>query len=274
MSATLLVGAAGALHAVGGTTAEKDSATLGASIGASSGIDQAQSQASRSNGRGEAATHAPSPDVESAGGNGVVAPGTGTSDGRLPGVGPSMSAQIPADALQLVLVSGEATSSSSNVVTLWERASPEAPWTRFGSTLLGHNGENGWTAAHREGDLASPVGVYSLTAAGGRLADPGTGLPYEYRPSFYRASGGPAMEGAFDYVVAIDYNRLPGHPPSDPTRPLGEAAGGDIWLHVDHSSPTQGCVSVPQDGMGAILRWLTPSSHPMIVMGDRATLAA
>jgi hypothetical protein len=73
--------------------------------------------------------------------------------------------------------------------------------------------------------------------------------------------------------VAIDYNRVPGRPPSDPTRPLGLAAGGDIWIHVDHASATSGCITVSEDAIEALLRWLSPASHPMIIMGDRATVA-
>ncbi|ABD10319.1 hypothetical protein Francci3_0935 [Frankia casuarinae] len=210
--------------------------------------------------------------------------GTG-ADGRagpasdltaIPGVGPVMMTKIPQAARQVIVVSGIDRNANTNNVTLWERADPGSAWKTYGAPLIGRNGADGWTYDHREGDLRSPIGVFSLTAAGGKLADPGTGLPYEYRPSFYRATGprGEPMPDAFNYVVAIDYNRLPGYPPSDPTRPLGPQIGGDIWLHVDHRSPTRGCIAVEQDALVAILRWLTPMAHPMIVMGDVADLGA
>ena len=108
-----------------------------------------------------------------------------------------------------------------------------------------------------------------------RIALAWKGLPYEYQPTFYQAGGtGTAKTTAFDYVIAIDYNRLAGHPPSDPHRPLGEKAGGDIWLHIDHSAPTRGCVTVSQEAMEAILHWLTPAAYPVIVMGDQGSLTA
>ncbi|MBL7522216.1 L,D-transpeptidase family protein, partial [Frankia sp. CNm7] len=186
-------------------------------------------------------------------------------------------AQLPADTRQVMLVSGPDRDATTNTVTLWERADEASGWAGRGLPLAGRNGENGWTLDHREGDLRSPVGVFSLTAAGGRLPDPGTALPYEHRPSYFVAGSGRAndpMSAAFNYLVAIDYNRVPGSPPSDEARPLGQRAGGDIWLHIDHQSPTRGCIALPQDSLVAILRWLDPGSHPMIIMGDAATLAA
>jgi L,D-peptidoglycan transpeptidase YkuD (ErfK/YbiS/YcfS/YnhG family) len=186
-----------------------------------------------------------------------------------------MMAKILQAARQVIVVSAVDRDANTNNVTLWERADQDAAWAPYGAPITGRNGVNGWTTEHEEGDLRSPIGVFSLTAAGGKLPDPGTGLPYEYRPSFYKTAGprGEPMANAFNYVVAIDYNRLSGYPPSDPTRPLGDEVGGDIWLHVDHLSPTRACVAVDQDALVSILRWLSPAGHPMIVMGDTATLA-
>ncbi|MCK9894591.1 L,D-transpeptidase family protein [Frankia sp. AgB32] len=200
--------------------------------------------------------------------------GAPASAGALPGLGSAILARIPHESLQVIIVSGADRDANTNSVTLWQRANVDALWTAFGTPITGRNGENGWTTTHHEGDLRSPIGVFSLTAAGGRLPDPGTGLPYEYRPSYYRTAApqGLPLADAFNYVVAIDYNRLPGHPPSDPTRPLGDDVGGDIWLHVDHRTPTRGCVAVQQDALASIMRWLAPTSHPMIVMGDAPDL--
>jgi L,D-peptidoglycan transpeptidase YkuD (ErfK/YbiS/YcfS/YnhG family) len=78
----------------------------------------------------------------------------------------------------------------------------------------------------------------------------------------------------FDYVVAINFNRLPNAPPSDPTEPLGAAVGGGIWLHVSDGEPTESCVSIPRPDIVDVLRWLESGRHPVIVMGNRARLAA
>lgn len=78
----------------------------------------------------------------------------------------------------------------------------------------------------------------------------------------------------FDYVIAINFNRRPGTPPDDPSRPQGQSKGGGIWLHLDHGSGTSACVSLPKPAMEHLLRTLDPQPAPVVVMGDRADLAA
>ncbi|MFJ9441699.1 L,D-transpeptidase family protein [Kitasatospora sp. NPDC101235] len=193
----------------------------------------------------------------------------------IPGLGAAFTAKIPAGTTQVVVASGQDKNTDKNTVTLWTRT-PEGRWLA-GETWQGHNGKNGWTTDHNEGDLRSPIGVFSLTDAGGRKADPGSKLPYDKDPSFV-VSGtgffGDQLAGSFDYVVAIDYNRVPGNSPLDPRRPMGSKKGGGIWLHVDHDGPTHGCVSIPEDKMAQLIRTLDPAAHPVIVMGDATALAA
>ncbi|MBX6390673.1 MAG: hypothetical protein IRZ08_17040 [Frankia sp.] len=201
----------------------------------------------------------------------------GQGQRTLPGVGAWAMSLLPPTTRQVVLVQSDGRDSTDNVITLWERADPGGEWFQVGEPISGRNGARGWTLTHREGDQRSPVGVFGLTAAGGRLANPGSLLPYEHRPDFYQSgSGDPAdpFSHAFDYVIAIDYNRVPGTPPSDEVRPFGPAAGGDIWLHVDHHTPTRGCVALPADQIVPLLRWLNPAATPMIIMGNTQTLAA
>ncbi|MFI7498814.1 L,D-transpeptidase family protein [Streptomyces sp. NPDC049687] len=191
---------------------------------------------------------------------------------RLPGLGPRTRGGIPANARQVVLVTGRGKNSSEANVVLYRRTG--AGW-EAGAVWPAHNALKGWTDDHRLGDLRSPIGVFTLTDAGGLLADPGSQLPYDRSRSF--TIGGTGFEGeplagSFDYVVAINYNRKPGTSPLDWTRPLGADKGGGVWLHVDHGGPTHGCVSVAQKHMKHLLRTLDPDQHPVIVMGDAASL--
>lgn len=186
-----------------------------------------------------------------------------------------MLAKIPAETTQVVLASGAGKDSSDSSVTLWSRT-PDGRW-RPGTTWTAHNGYSGWTADHNVGDLRSPIGVFSLSDAGGLKADPGSRLPY-HQDSGFVASGqgfsGESLAGAFDYVVAINYNRVAGSSPLDSRTPMGTAKGGGIWLHVDHGGPTHACVSLSEDHMIELLKALDPAAHPMIAMGDAADLAA
>lgn len=207
---------------------------------------------------------APGPDPE---------PSLGTGPRPLPALGPLTRAQVPADARQAVVVTGLGRNSPDSEAVLYERG--VAGWQRRQSWPA-HNALRGWTGDHRLGDLRSPVGVYTLTDAGGLLPDPGTRMPYDHSAAF-KATGsgfeGEPLSGSFDYVLAIDYNRLRGTSPLDWTRPLGAARGGGIWFHVDHGGPTQACVTLRRAHMKELLRRLDPDRHPVAVLGDAASLA-
>ncbi|MGW2669851.1 L,D-transpeptidase family protein [Streptomyces sp. NPDC001272] len=179
-------------------------------------------------------------------------------------------ARIPAEARQLVLVTGRAKDSSESTAGLYTRPAPGADWVRA-AQWPARNGAKGWSTDRAYGDLTSPQGVFSLSDAGGRLSAPsGTRLPYDQDPAFVATGlgvNGESLAGSFDYVVAIDYNRRQGVSPLDPVMPDGEGRGGNIWLHVDHDGPSHGCVGLPKAAMKQLLETLDPSAHPVIAMG-------
>ncbi|MFH7595824.1 L,D-transpeptidase family protein [Streptomyces racemochromogenes] len=179
-------------------------------------------------------------------------------------------ARIPAEARQLVLVTGEAKDSSESTAALYTRRAPGGDWVRA-AQWPARNGARGWSTGREYGDLTSPQGVFSLSDAGGLLAaPPGTKLPYDRDPGFVatgRGVNGESLAGSFDYVVAIDYNRRRGVSPLDPVMPDGEGRGGNIWLHVDHDGPSQGCIGLPRAAMKQLLETLDPAAHPVVAMG-------
>ncbi|HEX3788051.1 MAG TPA: L,D-transpeptidase family protein [Pseudonocardiaceae bacterium] len=198
---------------------------------------------------------------------------TATLPARPPGLGPQTLSQVPADAGQVVLVAGAGINSPDASVVLYQRTA--AGW-QAGATWPAHNALDGWSADHRSGDLRSPIGVFTLTDAGGLLPNPGTTLPYDQSHGFTiggRGFDNEPLAGSFDYVLAINYNRNAGVSPLDWTRPLGPSRGGGIWFHVDHGGPTHGCVSLPEADMITLLHTLDPAQHPVVVMGDAASLA-
>ncbi|GHC17748.1 hypothetical protein ACIGKG_14785 [Streptomyces rochei] len=203
--------------------------------------------------------------------------GAATADPTaIPGLGERFHRRIPADSRQVVAVYGEGVDSARSTVALYTKRG--SAWHRD-RVWAAHNGTKGWTTDHHENDKRSPVGVFTLSDAGGVLPDPdgspGAGLPYTRSGSFAAPrSWGRSYWHDFDYVIAIDYNRVKGTPPNDPTRPEGTSKGGSIWLHMDHGSGTSACVSLPQEGMEHLLRTLEPDLHPVVVMGDRAHLRA
>ncbi|MEV4556644.1 L,D-transpeptidase family protein [Kitasatospora sp. NPDC049285] len=193
----------------------------------------------------------------------------------IPGLGPTWTAQIPAETRQLLVASGKDKDSSDSTVTLWTRGD-DGSW-QAGQAWPAHNAYKGWTADHKANDLRSPIGLFALTDAGGRKADPGAKLPYDRDNAFQMSGRGfnnEPLAGSFDYVIAINYNRVAGTSPLDTGFPMGAAKGGGIWLHLDHGGPTHGCISLTEDHIVELLKTLDPAMHPMIVMGDAPALAA
>ncbi|MER5356782.1 L,D-transpeptidase family protein [Streptomyces sp. NPDC002785] len=190
---------------------------------------------------------------------------------EIPRLGPRTRTAIPADSRQALVVTGDSYDSSLSTAVLYTRDDAALGWRAATDRWPARNALYGWTDEHWENDLRTPTGVYGLTSAGGLLDPPGTILPYNQSPAF-AVSGegfdGDSLEGSFDYVVAVDYNRIPGASPLDQTRPLGQKRGGGIWIHVDHDGPTQGCISLPKGRMRELLQLLDPAKKPVVVMGD------
>ena len=61
---------------------------------------------------------------------------------------------------------------------------------------------------------------------------------------------------AYRYAVVIDYNR----------NPVVPGAGSAFFLHVNIGKPTQGCVTLSEQNLLTVLRWLDPAAHPRIAM--------
>jgi L,D-peptidoglycan transpeptidase YkuD (ErfK/YbiS/YcfS/YnhG family) len=207
-------------------------------------------------------------------GSGHTAPqATNQSAQTLPGLGPKTLAQVPANANQVVIVAGTGIDASTANVVLYQRT---ADGWQAGPSWPAHNGFAGWSAQHRNNDLRSPIGVFGLTDAGGLLADPGSKLPYHQGHGFAisgQGLDGEPLAGAFNYVIAINYNRVAGKSPLDWTMPMGPQRGGQIWFHVDHGGPTHGCVSLPAADMTTLLQTLDPAQNPVVVMGDNGSLS-
>lgn len=104
------------------------------------------------------------------------------SPAEIPGLGPLTRAQIPEEARQAFVVTGEDEDANRSSAVLYSREDPAEGWAPAAGPWDAHNGMEGWTDHHVAGDLRSPRGVYTLTDAGGRLPDPGALLPYDEHP--------------------------------------------------------------------------------------------
>ncbi len=192
-------------------------------------------------------------------------------------------------AQQVIIV--DAPDAASTTATLTAYEDDGKGWYEAFSPMPAYTGENGWLPGPDRiwGDQTTPEGMYAIgPTMYGTEPNPGTKFPYQQlvcgdwwdedpssptyntfqqvacgtTPPFAADSEALWTEGnAYPSMAVIDFN-------TPPTGPLG--AG--IFLHADIGAPTQGCVSLPLSDLDAVLDWLNPALHPVIVMGPDAVI--
>jgi L,D-peptidoglycan transpeptidase YkuD (ErfK/YbiS/YcfS/YnhG family) len=185
----------------------------------------------------------------------------------VPGLAKEYADQIPQETSQVLVATAPDAKSEKSTLSFYQFENDQ--WKKL-KTFSTHNGSNGWRKDRHEGDKTTPIGVFTLSDAGGYKADPGTELPYtqdDRLPSSATVAYGTGYSSVFDYIIAIDYNRRPGTAPTDKTRPMGWDKGGGIWLHLDHDSGTNGCVTLDEKDLKWVLEHIDPDDHPRIAMG-------
>ncbi|MFE9353792.1 L,D-transpeptidase family protein [Streptomyces olivaceoviridis] len=205
--------------------------------------------------------------------------------GAAPGRGPVPLPAGMADTgggRQLIVAQAPDAGATTGTVSWWDLR--DGQWVRAGSAPA-RFGAGGLVdgATRRQGTNTTPTGLYGLPFGFGTKAAP-AGTQVAYRPvresswwcqdndsrSYNRwVDPLPAdcraaqSEHLIDYrtqygyglVIAFNYDR--------PVR--GRGAG--IFLHVNGSGATAGCVSVPEDAMRRILTWTDPAAKPHIAIG-------
>ncbi|MFJ4327267.1 L,D-transpeptidase [Streptomyces tricolor] len=183
---------------------------------------------------------------------------------------------------QLIVAQAPDTKATTGTVTWWDLR--DGAWVRAGSApaRFGAGGlVDGDTRV--QGTDTTPTGLYDLPFAFGIEPAP-TGTAVEYRavresswwcqdndsrsynrwvdplPADCRAAESEHLvdfreQYAHALVIGFNYDR--------PVR--GRGAG--IFLHVNGQGATAGCVSVPEDDMRRILRWVEPGKKPHIAVG-------
>jgi L,D-peptidoglycan transpeptidase YkuD (ErfK/YbiS/YcfS/YnhG family) len=231
---------------------------------------------------------------------GLLAPGATAAE---PPYHPSRLAHV-GDAGQVIVVTAPSWRSTTATLRAYERDGAGGWREVLGATPA----RLGWSglylaAERRQGTGKTPAGTFAIPAAFGRLADPGTALPYRqfdrddawpydpdsprtynvFQPSRAGWAGSDAEHlwsygDQYNYVAVMDYN-LPDGPirtGADGVRrtssPADTRAGGGIFLHVTNGKVTAGCIAIPQREMRDVLRWLDPDRKPVIVVGPESAI--
>jgi L,D-peptidoglycan transpeptidase YkuD (ErfK/YbiS/YcfS/YnhG family) len=219
-----------------------------------------------------------------------AAAGTAAGGERTVVCPPTLANQIAStrDAKQLITVVASRRSSTLGTLQLWRKNTlcwrpAAAPWPAW-------LGERGVSEHKREGDRTTPAGAFGFLPTMYGIA-PSPGVRYGYHrivcgdwwvedprsPSYNRFRHIPCgatppfrvksedmsrSPTAYRYLAVVAYNRSPVVP----------GRGSGIFLHVSTGRPTLGCVSLPRARLVAVLRWLRPTSKPLIVIGTKARI--
>ena len=218
---------------------------------------------------------------------------------------PPLPAQLDLSAgvHQVVTVTSAHWSDTRAQLSAWSKDADG--WHRVHGPVTVRLGWNGWVrAADRRQDTGTtPAGKFALPMAFGNRVDPGSGLPYThvdsddvwpyeprdpatyniYQPrrastSHWRSDYRERLASygyEYAYAAVVGFN-LPGgvHWSSQrrqyvASRTAHTSRGGGIFLHVQRSRYTAGCVAGPISDIRWVLRWLDPAQHPRIAMGPR-----
>lgn len=191
-------------------------------------------------------------------------------------------------ATQLVTVVAATGSSTTAIVTAWQRAG--GCWDAVMGPWIGRVGVAGISPRKREGDGATPLGLFGVySTIYGNAPNPGVHLRYRRlrcgdwwdedvrsplyntfqqvpcgeTPPFANGVSEPLWRSprAYASFAVIGYNtaRVPG---------LGSA----IFLHASLGTATRGCVAIARPLLDRVLDWLVPIDHPHIAIGTDATI--
>lgn len=182
---------------------------------------------------------------------------------------------------QAIIVTAPKYGATNATITAYTRSASGwhvayGPWPGYvGAKGIAPPGEK------REGDGRTPTGTFGFDYMFGVEPDPG--VKFEFRritgtnivwvedsnSPYYNewvdvnehpeAAGNDNMykPGVYNYGAVINYN----------TKDRTPGLGSGIFLHIEHNRPTAGCVSLTQDRVVTLLKWLDPNAAPSIVIG-------
>jgi L,D-peptidoglycan transpeptidase YkuD (ErfK/YbiS/YcfS/YnhG family) len=193
---------------------------------------------------------------------------------------------------QVLVATTKRWSSTSGSLSVYEKGT--SGWCLVLGPYRARFGYSGLVPGHqrRKNTGTTPAGTYSLPRAFGLNRNPGTALPYVHSDAndywaldsaspwtfnTYRFNGvhgfrASEAEHIAHFTVQYRYAAVIGFNLPRPGRRANRTIGGAIFLHVNGSGATAGCVSVSQSAMVKILDRLDPDRQPMIVISPTSWL--
>jgi L,D-peptidoglycan transpeptidase YkuD (ErfK/YbiS/YcfS/YnhG family) len=182
-------------------------------------------------------------------------------------------AQSVGNATQVISVVGVGKSTAK--ADVYERTA--AGWQPIGVGIPAHIGANGMLAQTHDGNMATPMGIFTLDFAFGTDPSPGGGLQYVQvgpdhwwdgdmkSPTYNTMQVCQKSQCPFDtnpssgtenlqipqyrhaVVMGVNKERVPGN-------------GGAFFLHSTDGGATAGCVAIDDGTLVDIIKWLRPGA--------------
>jgi L,D-peptidoglycan transpeptidase YkuD (ErfK/YbiS/YcfS/YnhG family) len=190
---------------------------------------------------------------------------------------------VPKATSQLVVVHASAYSSTTATLETFTRKN--GGWTAAFPPMAARIGQAGFSDTKREGDRATPTGMYAFDATMyGIAANPGVRFAYhrlvpdDYwnenssSPGYNTFEHGPNPGGPSEalWTISPQYTHFAVVRYNMPATP---GKGSGIFLHQANGNATLGCVSLPASDLVKVLTWLNPSAAPRIVLAPDAALS-
>lgn len=197
---------------------------------------------------------------------------------------------------QVVVATTKSWTSTSGSLRMYEKraGTPGTGWCLVLGPYRARFGYSGLVPGRQrhQNSGTTPAGTYRLPSAFGLNKDPGTALPYvhsdandywaldrrspstfnTYQPNGLNGFRASEAEHIAQFTVQYRYVAVIGFNLPKPGRRANRVLGGAIFLHVNGTGPTAGCVSIYQSAMVAVLRRLDPTRQPTIVIAPTSWL--
>src|SRR6185312_16352903 len=164
---------------------------------------------------------------------------------------------------------------SSAKMDIWQRTA--GGWQAVEAGIPAYVGANGLALETREGDMATPMGIFPLDYAFGTAPNPGGGLPYvQVGPDHWW--DGDVASPTYNTMQVCKKAQCPFNTsPSSATENLDippyvhavvmgvnkarvPAMGSAFFIHATDAGPTAGCVAIDDATLVRIMQWLRPGA--------------
>lgn len=177
---------------------------------------------------------------------------------------------------QIIVVNSKADDSFDAELICYEKKNTN--WPEAFDKMQAKIGEKGITGDKVEGDMKTPLGIYSFGTFFGSEDNIGFKFPYkkvdgdqfwvdDSKSDYYNTWQEGSSEGRwssaenllhplYKYAAVINYN----------TGNVIKGKGSAIFFHKAGKGGTAGCVSLKEEELVKVLKWLEPEKNPVIVI--------